>query len=498
MRIGTRLLLYLLPTIAVIMTTYTVVRLRARERTLLPVAQQEAHAYATTLALAFEFALRDANRANIGSLLNQISEAPTLFGIAIYDSTGATWYASEMLDRAEPPPARDLAIALARDTVITLRRIIDGQGIVSVVRNVRTQSGQSVGALEVAQPLAFIAAEQDELRRGLWLNTAALLVGVTLVTLWLVNRIVTLPLDRLLTATRSLGRGDLSTRVPARIGGGEIRTLARELNGMAMNLEAARSALVRENDERVLLERRLRAQEQLATIGRLAAGVAHEIAAPLNVISGRAELLLNRAHRNPDDARSLRIVVDQIRRIAAIVRNLLDFARRPELTSQRLELVAVIEGASELLEAEFLAAGVEFEVRREQAIWIDGDPDQLHQVFVNLFLNAVQAMEGSPHPKRLVVSVALRGGDEPATDGIGIHADVLIQDSGPGIPSAAFDKIFDPFFTTKITGTGLGLVVVRSIIEAHGGSIVAEPSPGAGAAFRLSLPAAPLNEMVYG
>jgi two-component system NtrC family sensor kinase len=495
MKVGTRLLVYLLPTVTAIMVVYAGLAMRERERILAPVARQEAHAYANTLALTFAFSLRDVDRAGVTTLLNRLSTAPTIFGVKIYDTTGASWFSSEAIDSLPPPPSDRFSLVLSSDTAISFTRQLKEQTTVSVLRTIKSRRGRVIGVLEVAESPGYLVEAQGAVRRRFAITTFTLLAGVSLVTLWLVRRVVTKPLDRLLTATRSLGRGDLATRVPDELGDGEIRMLVRELNGMAMNLEAARRALVRESDERVLLERRVRANEQLATIGRLAAGLAHEIAAPLNVISGRAEILLAKAGSRGDEARSLRIIVDQIRRITSIVSNLLDFARRPEPRRRRLDLMVVIEGVLDFLEAELVAIGVSVERPSEVALWIDGDPDQLHQVFVNLFLNAIQSLEQVDGPRRLRIEARLeRGGDDELAT---LLAAVVILDNGPGIPAEILPRVFDPFVTTKPSGTGLGLVVAKSLVEAHGGAIIAGNREAEGAEFRVTFPAAPLHETVY-
>ncbi|MBA3346051.1 MAG: HAMP domain-containing protein [Gemmatimonadales bacterium] len=177
---------------------------------------------------------------------------------------------------------------LARGGTATFEREIENQRVYSVLRAIRGTRGRVIGALEVAQPLSFIEAEKANVRRRFLLNTLTLLAALTLVTLWLVRRVVGRPMERLVAAADALGRGDLSHRIEEDSGGGELAQLGREFNTMAGSLESAQTAVVRQGRESLTLERRLREAEKLAAIGNLAAGVAHEIAAPLNVISGRA------------------------------------------------------------------------------------------------------------------------------------------------------------------------------------------------------------------
>ena len=460
------------------MIAYGVYALRQRERILGAEARQETGAYATALGLAFDYALRDVRQESVQEIINQVSRARTVYAVLIYDSTGARTFASDALRAPDPPPASVLADVLRSGGITALEREIEGTRVFSVIRALRPPGGSVSGALEVAQPLDFIDAQLAATRSRFVLTTLSLLLAVTGVTLWLVRRVVSRPMERLVDGARAISRGELNHRIPEGDGGEELAVLAREFNGMASNLEEARVAVLREAEERLALERRLQESEKMAAIGSLAAGLAHEIAAPLNVVSARAELLVRRDPGPEGRARSLQVIVQQIGRITTIVRNLLDFAKRREPKLRPIDLVEVIDGVLEFLDGELARAGVT--VRRETAgpVPVEGDPDLLHQLLVNLVLNATQALEAGDGVRELLIRVA--AGPQVTLD---------VQDSGPGIAPEALDRLFDPFFTTRSRGTGLGLVVARSIAQEHGGSLDARNRPdGPGAVFRCVLP----------
>lgn len=491
MKVGTRLLLLLLPTVIGVMAVSAVIALRTRQRALMQETRLETTAYATALAVAFHHAIRDVKRENVQDILNEVSRVPTVYGVLVYDETGALQFAADSLRRPTPLPPEVLHHILAGHAA-TLERELDGEAVFSAVHPVHGPRGRITGALEVAQPLSLIGEELARTRNRYLGVTIALVLAVAGVTLWLVTRTVSRPLEQLVEGVNAVGQGDLQRRIPVHAPA-ELASLARAFNAMAERLQEARTTMAREADERLLLERRLRESEQMASIGSLAAGLAHEIAAPLNVISGRAEMLMARELDAAGRERQLGIIIRQIGRITTIVRNLLDFARRPEVHPRPVQLAGVLNGVQELLDEELRRANVSLHVDVSDALWIEGDPDLLHQVFVNLYLNAVQAMEPREGERRLAVAAA--ASSPLVADGAPMVA-ITVSDTGPGIPRELLDRLFDPFVTTKPRGTGLGLVVARSIVTEHGGEMLARNrTDGGGAVFeiRLRTIAAPVN-----
>lgn len=496
MKLGTRLLLTLLPTATVIMVVFAGWALVEREQTVVPAAQQETRAYAIALGLALDNALRDVRSEQVQGMINQVSREPTVYGIILYDSTGTRVLASDPLNAPGPPPATVLGQVLRTGETVTLERAIDDQRVFSVLRPLHGQHGRITGALEIAQPMDFVEAQQALVRQRFLFNTVALLLALTATTLWLVHRVVARPMERLVLGARALGGGNLSHRITDEGASTELAALARELNGMAGNLESARQNLVGEAEGRISLERRLRETEKMAAIGNLAAGLAHEIAAPLNVISGRAELMLRRVQLNTDEARQLQIIVRQISRITTTVQNLLSFAKRREVLPRRIDLVDVLDGVLEFLEAEFARASIQ--VRREGGpAPLTGDPDLLHDVLVNLLLNAVQSMESSEGDRHLSIRLHSRvSADRLAAAGTPMPSLIAgtfwivleVEDNGPGIAPETLPMLFEPYFTTKARGTGLGLVLARSIVQEHGGWLDARNGAEGGAIFRMALP----------
>jgi signal transduction histidine kinase len=221
-------------------------------------------------------------------------------------------------------------------------------------------------------------------------------------------------------------------------------------------------------------------------VGRLAAGVAHEMGAPLNVIKGRVEMLRDRSVVAAEKrARNLDIIGAQADAITDIVRQLLTLARPFNLRRVAIETASLIATVVELIEADAVKSGVRVEVPRDMghSDFVEGDPALLRQSLMNICVNALHAMAQGG---RLLIEVAP---EERRRNG-GTFVGLRVSDNGSGIPPENLAHIFDPFFTTKEVGkgTGLGLSVARRIVEEHDGWIEAANREEGGAAFTIWLP----------
>jgi signal transduction histidine kinase len=253
---------------------------------------------------------------------------------------------------------------------------------------------------------------------------------------------------------------------------------------MADQLAEQRRRIQHEAEERLELERQLRHSERLASVGRLAAGVAHEIGAPLQVIDGRAKQLVEKPDALLEKRqRNLNIIRTQVARITRIVKNLLNLARPYNLNCRATDLSALIMSVVESLETQAAQNNVEIKLDSVENVNVLADADLLNQVLLNLCLNGIQAM---PSGGVLQIRCAV----DSATKEQRRFASVRISDSGIGIDAKNLAHLFDPFFTTKEvgSGTGLGLAVSSRIVEEHGGWIEASNNPDGGARFTIYLP----------
>jgi hypothetical protein len=247
--------------------------------------------------------------------------------------------------------------------------------------------------------------------------------------------------------------------------------------------QIGRLILLDDITERSDLERRLQQADKLSSIGLLAAGVAHEVNTPLAVISTYAQMLARQVSGDDSKAALLEKITKQTFRASEIVNSLLDFSRTSTTDHGSVDLNRVLRDTVSLIEPQLSKSRVQTELRLEESLpAIRGNSGQLQQVFLNLFLNARDAMDGldPSRPRRLEVRSEFEGD----------YVRVEVSDSGNGIPPEDLSRIFDPFFTTKGAkkGTGLGLSVSYGIVQEHGGAIEVDSHPGGGTRFRLEFP----------
>ena len=237
----------------------------------------------------------------------------------------------------------------------------------------------------------------------------------------------------------------------------------------------------------------LHQQEKLAGMGRMVAGVAHEIRNPLGIIQSSAELVLKKAKAdNHPHTRIIEAIYDESRRLSRTVNEFLDYARPRQPRMDEADLCRILEQASVFLERECEDRGIKLVCQCPEGTRVRGDRDLIYRAVYNVLGNAMQAL-----PEGGQIEVAVRPPEAPAEgqperEG-GPWLTLEVRDSGHGFDEKNLDKMKDPFFSTKDTGTGLGLAIVTSIVESHGGAVTLKNHPGGGAVVELTLPASPNN-----
>jgi len=306
---------------------------------------------------------------------------------------------------------------------------------------------------------------------------------------------VTKPLSYLVEGMKRLSSGDMEYRVDLE-GSDEIGILARSFNTMADELKEYKEKMenwTKDLEEEVQkktaeiykAQEHLINTEKLSSLGRMAAGVAHEINSPLTGIVTFSHLMLTRTP--PDhtqDIEDLNIIIDQAERCSKIIKGLLGFSRKTSSEKCMINLNTLIENTLAMVRHQSRFYNILFDLQMDSSLpEVNIDPNQIQQVFLNLLINAADAME-----KKGKITLATRLVENDGAR----FVEVEIADSGPGIPENIRSKIFEPFFTTKPVGkgTGLGLAVSYGIIKKHEGTIFIKDSSGIGASFCIQLPVA--------
>jgi two-component system NtrC family sensor kinase len=380
--------------------------------------------------------------------------------------------------------------------------------------HVHPKSKRVLGVLDITLSLARVDEEIAAITRRTAAFAGTTIVLLAMILAGIVRRGVVRPVRELVEGTRRVAHGDLTHRIPVRTVD-EIGVLAASFNRMTEALGKAQAeldALVATLEQRVEVRtrelREAQAQliqtEKLASLGKLSASIAHEINNPLSGILTYAKLLSRKFRMGPPDAEGVQAALQQLglveretQRCCSIVRNLLDFARLREPSFQAVDVGAVIVEALSLLENRLAIQNVEVARELAPVPTVRADFGQLRQAFVNILMNACEAM-----PKGGTLRVVAREVSLPGDGGRGPlsptgksgpptrFAEIAISDTGSGIPPVHLSKIFDPFFTTKEKGTGLGLSVVYGIVEKHGGKITVDSRVGQGTTVTVCLPAA--------
>lgn len=371
---------------------------------------------------------------------------------------------------------------------------------VAAYEPLRDYSGHVVGMLYVGILEAPILAVRTSVMLTFLVVCVLGLVVVFALTYMITRRTIS-PLEEIVAATRKIAAGDLSTRVSV-ASRDEIGDLAGSFNDMVSSLQTSKRQLEEwgrtleervkdRTDQLVAVQAQMARSEKLASIGRLAAGVAHSINNPLGGILSLS-MLAQETCEDPALTHDLDTISRQALRCREIVKGLLEFSHQAEARVARTEVNAIVDGAVLLLQRQAVFHNVTIERRFDPDVLpVLVDPGQLQEVVTNLVVNAVDAMDDGGV---LTIETAVGRGTDRSGN---IRSDVLIRvaDTGRGIPADVMPFLFEPFFTTKPVGkgTGLGLAIAHGVVTRAGGRIEVNSSP-TGTTFTIHLPAAPEEE----
>ncbi len=362
-----------------------------------------------------------------------------------------------------------------------------GERFRKTVVPVRVDAGHA-GAIELSESLDEEGRYIEKTILDTFATTVTLVAvcGILAMALgvWLVGR----PMRRLVEKARRVGEGDFNTPLELRQHD-ELGVLATEMNAMCERLVVATDRADAEAEARIATLEQLRHADRLTTVGKLASGIAHELGTPLNVVSGRARMIITGEAEGQEVVESAEVIVSASRRMTTIIRQLLDFARRRGPQKAEEDVHDVVRRALSLVGHLMEKRGVSLELVGGTAL-AEIDTTQIEQVVTNLVVNGAQAMVSGG---LLTVVVRQVSAIAPLDlDRVGTRRQwvaIAVVDQGRGIPAEDLPHIFEPFYTTKGVGegTGLGLSVAYGIVQEHGGFITVESQPR-GTTFTVHLP----------
>ncbi|EYF06621.1 sensor histidine kinase [Chondromyces apiculatus] len=477
MRLAVKLALALIPVMCVVLGLYGWLSVR-RERALFEAdIRRDEHMVGMALRAAVVEVWRRDGQEKALSILDDAS--------ARNDGLEFRWVWPEATvgDRFAPslPPAQLGELFQGTEVVRLQREGVNGGRFYTYIPVTAPMGATGkIGAIEISESLA----EEEHYVEASVGNTAFTILALALLSgmlaMLLGGVLVGRPTKRLVDKARRIGEGDLSG--PLLLSQrDELGLIATEINAMCEHLAEARERAERETAARSAAMDQLRHADRLNTVGKLASGIAHELGTPLNVVGGRAKMIA-RGLAPEEVADSARIIAEQADRMARIIRQLLDFARRRGPQKASMDLTQLARQTLSLLEPLARKGQVTLQVDApEGEVRAEVDPGQMQQVLTNLVVNGIQAMKKGG---ALSIRVERTEARPPADHGgaPGEYVALRVIDAGEGIPVANMPRLFEPFFTTKDIGegTGLGLSVTYGIVQEHGGwiDVVSEVEKG--------------------
>jgi two-component system NtrC family sensor kinase len=454
--------------------------------------RQSADRLANIMLRSTRYAMLQDDRAALVNIIQELGSEPGIQRIRVFDQNGRITLSTDRseINTAGALPASE-GVQIFRDSngqrVLAVNRVIENSRTCSnAACHYHPESQKILGMIDADLSLAQVDAQMSEHQAALrWFLAGAIVFGclAAVAFMWYT---VYRPVKELIRGTHRVADGDLEYRLPVR-SDDELGDLAASFNKMTGEVAGAQSHIEeqvrRKTAELERVHRTLLNSEKMASIGKLAATVAHEINNPLFGILTYARLVLRELTKhevpNRDDmAEQLQTIERESKRCGELVKNLLTFSRQAPSNREPNELNTIVHRAVLLVRHKLDMQSIELEESlAEDLPPVECDANQIQQVVLVLMVNASEAM---PKGGKLVVSTGLDG-----EQGV-----VRVKDSGCGIPADVLPRIFDPFFTTKEdqNRTGLGLAVAHSIVEQHAGEISVRSAPADGTEFTVRLP----------
>jgi two-component system NtrC family sensor kinase len=504
----TKILLSVIIAVVMIEGIFLYLNIRSLSRQMIEKTEEEAFNLSETIRLSIRNAMIKDRRDEYQRIIDDVARRKGIVEVRIFNKTGEITVSS---DRAKVGTVVDkqaeacsgchrqdqAKVLLPSDSKTRIYHTEKGSllGLINPIYNepschsCHPKNVNVLGVLDTTISLEGFEKERTQISNRMMISGIVSVILLSLLLSLLLTRFVNRPIDKLLAATKKAAQGDLDQQVAIR-SRDELGELSHSFNHMVLELKRSRDAI---EEWTQTLEHRVqertqelqRVQDQLvragkmAALGELAAGVAHEINNPLTGVLTFSSLMLKKVDENHPWKRDLENIVQQTTRCRNIVRGLLDFARQRKPDKKEWDIHTLIDRTLILVEQQAPFQNIKIVKNYWKDIpMLSVDGDQIQQVFMNVLLNAADAMGGNGGTLTILTHMK---------DGI---AEISFTDTGCGIPKEHLSKLFDPFFTTKQTGsgTGLGLSISYGIIQSHSGDIEVESEMGKGSTFRIRLP----------
>jgi len=522
-----KIVLYLAIALTLAMLVFTLLVVRHQRDGLLAEVENHVAQISEVIKRSTRFAMLANRPAYVDSIIQDVGSQGSIAKVRVLSKDGTIIHSTYFPEIGQKVDRKAEACVICHRSESTLEQIPQSQrsrifttaegrrmlGSMDVIRNepscytanchVHSQNQSVLGVLDIVYSLDDIDRTMQTGAITMAAYSIGFIVIASLLVGFFVHRLVYVPLIDLEAGAKRLSSGNLEQMIPVR-SEDEFGRLASSFNAMTVALRNSQEQLrdwghtleqkvEKRTQELRIAESESARSEKLASVGLLAAGIAHELNNPLTGVLTFTTLLRKKMPDGSMDAEDLDLVIRETKRCAAIIRRLLDFAREKTPEKKFTDLNQVIEDTVRIIErpASFRDVEIAMELDRSlPQVWVDAD--LIKQVVMNILVNAQHAIEheGSItiRSRRYPEAKSAEPGAEPVS-----MAEIAIIDTGCGIPEKNLKRIFDPFFTSKEVGkgTGLGLSVSHGIIRAHGGLIEVESMVGKGSTFRIYLPLKP-------
>jgi signal transduction histidine kinase len=479
MSIGNRVLIYILILGAVVASLYGYFFLRQENQYAQTQVIKRTKAFGESMREIVEANLPSGDLSPLKRLLNRIARFEQPMGMRVILKNGELFYQTKSLKGLPVGDIPPLIDELNQNDFFLEKINFKGKILISCSLPIESKNGSLMGILQILDYQSVFDAELRVYQRKVF-TSLMFFYAITLTIIFLViqrnvNRAIA-------TLLREVQNNSPLRRGAAKRKGHELSLLKQEFDKRESHLQELEHVIFQSSREKEALLDQLQQSEKLAALGKFAAGLAHEMGSPISVIEGRALQTLRRLSDSPMVEKNISLIVDQSRRLSKMIQDVLMFARRRPLNKGPVDLNRTIYQALELFEGSMNGIRVEKNLST-QLPRVEGDADQILQVFTNLIRNALEAM---PERGQLNLSTSQVCENREALPWVRIS----FRDTGAGMDEDVKSRLFEPFFFRRGDGqgTGLGLSIVYGIIQKHQGRIVVQSQPKEGSQFDVYLP----------